>query len=192
MLTFEHPSKNISLKEYFEIEDADDEKHEYFEGKVIFMKGAQLSHNQITVNLVAEITTFLKQSNFSVFPSALRVATPLSDAYMYPDVTIVDGNMQKNNDAFDTCINPSVIIEVMSESTYNRDMGYKFFYYQQIPSFKEYVLVDSSRCFVMTARRQEDNAWKFKTIEHIHQLLTIHTIKMLLPLGDIYSGVSLP
>ena len=178
--------KYITPQEYLEMEAHADEKHEYFDGKVIAMSGTKEAHSRIVVNLIGEIGGFLKGKACDVFPSDLRIATPSSNSYMYPDVSIVCGDIEKKDGEFDTCVNPSVIIEVMSESTRDKDRGYKYFYYQQIQSVKEYILVDSAGYFVQSVYKQPDDSWKFGTTEDINMSLNIHTIGLSLPLNDIY------
>jgi len=182
--------KFITPQEYLEAEVLADEKHEYFDGHIITMAGARDAHNRIVANLLGAIHSFLKSKTCDVFPSDLRIATPSSNAYMYPDVSIICGEVEKKDGEFDTCTNPSVIIEVMSDSTKDKDRGYKFFYYQQIPSVKEYILVDSISCFVQSIRRQQDDSWKFETIEDIKSSLIISTIGLLLLVSDIYYRVA--
>jgi Uma2 family endonuclease len=182
--------KFITPREYLEAEVLADKKHEYFDGHVITMAGAREAHNRVVANLIAEIHGFLKTKSCDVFPSDLRIATPASNAYMYPDVSIVCGQAQMKDGEFDTCTNPSVIIEVMSDSTRDNDRGYKFFYYQQIPSVKEYILIDSISRFAECIRRREDGSWKFEQETGINASITIHTIGLTLSLQDIYYRVS--
>ena len=182
--------KYISPKEYLEAEVLADEKHEYFDGNIINMAGAREAHNRIVANLMREIGVFLKGKSCDVFPSDLRIATPSSNSYMYPDSSIVCGDIEKKDGEFDTCTNPSVIIEVMSDSTRDKDRGFKFFYYQQIPSVKEYILIDSLSYFVQSIRRQQNDLWQFETIENINISLNIPSIGLSLPLSDIYYRVT--
>lgn len=184
--------KHISPKEYLDMEVVAEEKHEYFDGEVVAMAGARENHNRIVANLIGEIHNKLKGKTCDVFPSDLRIKTPSSNSYLYPDLSIVCGDVEKKEGEFDTCSNPSVIIEVMSESTRDRDMGYKFFYYQQIPSLKEYILVDSLNYYAAIIRRQQDDSWKFDTTTDIHSSLEIRTISLSIPLTDVYYKVSLP
>jgi Uma2 family endonuclease len=181
--------KFISPREYLEAEVLADEKHEYFDGNIVAMAGAREAHNRIVANLLRDMGAFLKGKTCDVFPSDLRVATPSSNSYMYPDVSIVCGDIQKKDGEFDTCTNPSVIIEIMTDSTREKDQGYKFFYYQQIPSVKEYILIDSLSCYVQTIQKQQDGLWKFETIEHISASVAINTIGLTMPLADIYYRV---
>lgn len=182
--------KYITPEEYLEAEVLAFEKHEYFEGHIVAMAGAREAHNRVVANLIGEAHQFLKGKSCDVFPSDLRISTPASTAYMYPDVSIVCGEVEKKDDQFDNCTNPAVIIEVMSDSTRDNDRGYKFFYYQQIPSVKEYILVDSTSCFVECIRRQSDDSWKFERVTDINASIHIHSIGLQLSLQDIYYRVS--
>jgi len=120
-----------------------------------------------------------------------RVTTPLFDSYMYPDVMIVCGKTEKKKDCFDTLTNPSVIIQILSPSTSEKDKGLKFLYYLQIPSLEEYILVDSNRYNVTTFRKQEDDSWKIFTTVDINASHVINTIQFELPLNDLYYMVEI-
>jgi len=182
--------KYISPKEYLEAEVLADEKHEYFDGNIVAMAGAREAHNRIVANLMRDIGVFLKGKGCDLFPSDLRIATPSANSYMYPDASIVCGDIEKKDGEFDVCTNPSVIIEVMSDSTRDKDRGFKFFYYQQIPSVKEYILIDSLSYYVQSIRRQQNDLWQFETIENMDVSLNIPSIGLSLPLVDIYYRVS--
>ncbi len=54
---------------------------------------------------------------------------------------MVCGALQFDDNHQDTLINPTLIVEVLSESTQDYDRGGKFTQYRKIPSFVEYVLV---------------------------------------------------
>jgi Uma2 family endonuclease len=183
--------KYISSEEYLSLEKDAKEKHEYFDGQVIAMVGATEEHNRIVANLMRDIGSFLKGKDCDVFPSDFRVATPSSDSYMYPDVSIVCGHIQKKEAGFDTLLNPSVIIEVMSDNTKSIDRGYKFFSYQQIISLQEYILIDSLKYEVQSICRTANNLWAFNKIETLDSFLLIETIQLQLPLSDIYYRVQL-
>jgi len=182
--------KYISPEEYLELEINAEEKHEYFDGKILAMAGATEAHNRIVANLIGEVHNFLKGKDRDVFPSDLRVTTPLFSSYMYPDVSIVCGGIEKRGDNFDTVTNPSVIIEVMSPSTMDRDLGFKFWYYLQIPSLKEYILIDAATSSVRTVIKQDDGSYKISNVKGKDSSLFINTIGMELPLSDIYRKVS--
>ena len=111
---------------------------------------------------------------------------------MYPDVTFVCGQPELTDAQFDTLKNPMVVFEVLSPSNEDHDRGKKFFFYRQIPSFKEYFLVDTTRPFIEISRREENGAWKFETIEDLTAQLLIASVGISIPLAEVYRNVNFP
>jgi Uma2 family endonuclease len=178
--------KYTTPEEYLEMEKNSIEKHEYIRGEVIAMAGASKDHVRINRNLVTEIGSFLKGKPCEVFGTDLRVITPFSESYLYPDAMIVCREPEMKEGCFDTLTNPSVIIEILSPSTSGYDKNYKLIYYMQIPSLKEYIIVDSSSYSVTTFRRMENGTWDIYTTTDINASHTINTIQLPLAMKDIY------
>ena len=174
------------------MDETTDVKHEYVDGNVMAMAGATREHNRIVSNLIRETGTFLKGRDCDVFPSDFRVTTPAGNNYFYPDATIVCGSINLQPDVFDTLLNPVLIFEVMSKATENIDRGYKFFYYQQIPSLQEYVLIDSRKHLVEVIRRQAEGTWKFDKYLLAEEQVHLASIDCKLTFEDIYYRVQLP
>jgi len=181
----------VSPQEYLTIERAAEYKNEYYHGQILAMSGASLNHNRIDGNLITSIGNFLKGKNCLVLPSNMRITTPSYDSYMYPDASIVCGDPQLEDGQFDTLLNPSVIFEILSPSTRAIDKGRKFFFCQQIPSLKEYIMIDSLKKFIQVARRQSDESWKFENMDETHSSLHIQTINFQLLLSEIYYDTGL-
>ena len=179
-----------SPQEYLAFERVSKEKHEYFQGKLVAMAGASLIHNRLVANLLGEIREALKNKPCEILPSDIRVSTPSRESYMYPDAVIVCGQPEMEDDKIDTLKNPVVIFEILSPSTEDHDRGRKFFFYRQIPSFKEYILVDSTKSFVEISRREENGAWKFETISDPDGQLFISSIGISIPMAEVYRNVS--
>jgi len=97
------------------------------EGLLVTMAGASINHNQVLSNLIGAINPSLKGKSCNVFSSDLRVHIPINNSFTYPDLSIVCGKHKLPDDHFDTLLNPSVIIEVLSPSTENYDRGNKFY-----------------------------------------------------------------
>ena len=91
----------------------------------------------------------------------------------------------------DTIKNPTVIIEVMSPTTEQYDRGTKFFYYMQIPTLKEYLLISSTTMFAQSIRKQADASWKFDDRKDIGDQLPITSISHKISLKEIYENVVL-
>ena len=181
--------KHISASDYLELERSSKEKHELFQGKIIAMAGASISHNRIVSNAIGNLNNFLKGKGCEVFPSDLRVHIPTSESFTYPDVTIICGKPEMVDDKQDTIKNPTIIIEVMSPSTEQYDRGTKFFYYMQIPTLHEYMLIDSTKVFAQTIRKQTDDSWKFDELKNENDQLTFTSIAHQILLKEIYENV---
>ncbi len=181
--------KHISSSDYLELERSSKEKHELFQGKIVAMAGASISHNRIVSNTIGNLNNFLKGKGCEVFPSDLRVHIPSSESFTYPDVTIICGNPEMVDYKQDTIKNPTVIIEVMSPTTEQYDRGTKFFYYIQIPSLQEYILIDSAKVFAQTIRKQTDGSWKFDELKNENDQLTLLSIAHQISLKEIYENV---
>ncbi|HRP56577.1 Uma2 family endonuclease [Agriterribacter sp.] len=179
----------ISPEAYLAAERASESRNEYYDGHIIAMAGASLRHNRIAMNLYREVGSFLKGNRFNMLPSDMRVCTPSHDSYMYPDAVIVCGEPQLEDDKFDTLLNPSVIFEILSPSTSSVDKGRKFFFYREIPSLKEYIMIDALRPFVIASRRQPANSWAFENTDE--GSFTVQTIGFTLTLQEIYDGTDI-
>ncbi|HEV8283253.1 MAG TPA: Uma2 family endonuclease [Chitinophagaceae bacterium] len=181
----------ITPAQYLEMERAAEYRSEYYDGYVRAMSSASLKHNRIARNLYNTIGNFLKEKSCEILPSEMRVSTPSHDSYMYPDALIVCGKPELEDDKFDTLKNPSVIFEILSLSTAMIDKGRKFFFYQQIPSLMEYIMIDSLQRFIQLGRKQFDGSWRFEQISDPNGVLTIKTIDLDLPLSEIYDSTEL-
>src|SRR4029450_608077 len=75
------------------------------------------------------------------FSSDLRVKVSETGLYTYPDVAGACGEPRFEDTHVDTLLDPTVIIEVLSDSTEGYDRGAKFAHYRRLASLREYVLI---------------------------------------------------
>ena len=152
------------------------------------MAGASLIHNEIVANLISIFNQFLKDKPCKVYPSDLRLRIEKSGLYTYPDITIVCGKTELLDNKFDTLKNPTVLIEVLSDSTEKYDRGQKFSFYREIPSLKEYILVSSKTMKIEKFKRLEDGNYLYIESNE-HQPFPIDSIDMNLNLEDVYNKI---
>lgn len=96
------------------------------------MAGASYEHNVIEDNIRLSTGNFLKGNQCRSFGSYLRVHVPEHAFYTYPDILVICNEPKFLPDTFDTVINPSVLIEILSEGTADFDKGLKFDLYRRI------------------------------------------------------------
>lgn len=127
----------VSPKEYLTLERQALDKSEFFNGEIIPMAGVTRNHNRIRDNVNGKILYHLEEATCQSFSSDMRVHIPATGLYAYPDLVIVCGEPELLPDEFDNLLNPTVLLEVLSEGTEDYDRGRKFVRYRSIPSFQE-------------------------------------------------------
>ena len=193
------PEEYIAL-ERKAIPDADTVRNEYVKGEIIAMSGASREHNLITNNISGELRNLLKSSGCETYASNMRVSSPLTSSYFYPDVVVVCEEPRFEDDVFDILLNPTILVEVLSASTEAYDRCEKFGHYRHLASLQEYILISQDKVLVERYRRQKkhDTApvpakdWIFTAFQALEDILPLTAIECELPLQEIYERVTFP
>lgn len=181
--------KKLTIEEYLTFERESSEKHEYYRGEVFLMSGASLQHNIIFSNLFGELTMCLKGKSCRPYGSDMRVCIPQNTLFTYPDISIFCGDISQYED--DNAIGPTVLIEILSPSTKNYDRSEKFKLYREIPTLREYILVESEAIGIEVFRLNTTGHWELEEYKNIDQNLSIPSVSLALPLRDIYRDTKL-
>ena len=181
----------FTIEEYLQMEQASEEKHEYYQGEIFAMSGAKVPHNIIAMNLAISLGLKLKGKSCKPFNSDQRIHIPQSSLFTYPDISIVCGEIiTLNNDDWNV-LNPSVIIEVLSPGTKDYDRGGKFKLYRDIATLKEYILVDSETVSIEVFRINDGGHWELEEYRKIDDSLSVKWIGVSIPVIEIYEGTKL-
>ncbi len=186
------PQKTLKMSpdEYLEFERASEIKHEYFNGEIFAMTGAKVNHNRIGSNINRHLGNQLADRPCDIFLSDMRVKVQSINKYTYPDIVVVCGDLELEDQKFDTLLNPIIIIEILSNSTELYDRGKKFLHYRLIPSLKEYILVSQYHCQIEKFVRGDDGIWRlFDPHTDMEESIKIDAIDCELLLSDIYNRV---
>lgn len=180
------PKYYLSPEEYLALERKAEFKSEYMDGVVYAFAGGSPRHNLIVANIIITLGGQLKGRPCRVYPSDLKVRTPNSNRFFYPDVSVVCGDDEVADDEQDVILNPTLIVEVSSESTAAFDRGKKFLSYQQIDSLQEYLLVSQDEILVEGYARQGSDRWLYTKATGLEGSLTLSSIECELTLRDVY------
>ncbi len=186
------PKPYLTPEQYLTLERTAAYKSEYFRGEVFAMAGASPTHVLVVSNMVAALHGQLRRRPCTVYSTDLRVKVEASGLYTYPDIVVVCGDLQFDDDHQDTLLNPTLIVEVLSESTKDYDRGGKFAQYRKIPSFAEYVLVAQDEYHVEHFVKQPQGGWLLSETNRLEDTLTLSSIECILPLSDVYEKVQFP
>ena len=132
----------------------------------------------------------LKGSSWIVFESNMRVKVEATGLYTYPDVSVAYEEQRFADDEMDTLLNPTMIVEVLSESTERYDRGEKFRQYQQIASLREYMLVSQHAPRVELFVRETGGTWRLLQAEGLGARIGSPTLGVTLEMREIFANVT--
>jgi Uma2 family endonuclease len=199
-ITQDITTTHFTPDEYRVMEETAAERHEYCNGEIIAMAGGSEVHSAIATNLLVYLGFLLRDSNFRLYNSDLRVWIPEYNCGTYTDLMVVDGQPQLNGDRTDEILNPLVIVEVLSPSTEGYDRGDKFRKYRSLPSFCEYLLVSQTEPYIEQYHKLDDGSdseallqavrWQWQVYDHLDQSILLHSLNVEVPLGEVYRRIN--
>lgn len=162
------------------------DKHEYEAGVVYSMSGGSWNHGRIHVNLAAEVSTALKGTSCQAYSSDVKVLAGQSDAYYYPDLSVICGQPEQADKRGHVVANPVAVFEILSPSTEAHDRGRKFARYRLIPSLRAYILISQEERLVEVFTREGE---KWTLTDSSSGKAVIECIDTELDLDEIYLNV---
>lgn len=175
----------LTAAEYLAIERSSSTKHELFQGQLVAMAGASLEHNVIVGNIVAALHAALRDLPCVALPSDMKVLVRASGHYYYPDASVVCGTAEFADNERDAIVNPTVVVEVLSDSTERRDRGDKFHDYRSIPSCTDYLMCSSTEPLIEHYTRDTDS-WRLREYG-LGELLTLRGVDIRLSVAELYA-----
>ena len=182
------PVPCFTPEEYLALERAAETRSEYIDGLLLAQAGASESHILITVNVSRELSTQLRGRPCKVYVTDMRVRVAEGGLYAYPDVVVVCGQPEFQDQEFDVLLNPILIVEVLSSSTEGYDRGLKFARYRRRPSLQDYVLVAQDRLSVERYSRQGEH-WVLTEAAKLDDVMDLPSVGCTLALRDVYDKV---
>jgi Uma2 family endonuclease len=179
-------NKHWTAEEYLAFERASEERYEFFAGAIHLISGSSRNHNLIVVNTFTSLHYQTTQHSHEVYANAMRVRVNKRD-YVYPDVVVVCGEPQLEDDQLDTLLNPTLIIEVLSPSTEKYDRDEKFRSYCTLQSLQEYVLISQHTPRIERYLRHEDGQWLYVEVSGLESSVELTSIGCTLALVDVYN-----
>lgn len=164
-MSFPAPRRRFTFRDYLELEEASNVKHEFFEGEIYAMAGGTPEHAALSVAVSAALLAQLEGSDFRVYGSDLRVRVTETGLATYPDVTVVCGGLEHDPESPATIVNPTLIVEILSPGTEAYDRGEKLDQYKRIPSLRECLLVAHDRRGIEVWRRTSAGGWTSFALE---------------------------
>lgn len=133
------------------------DRNEFVAGEVFAMVGVRQAHNIATLNLAMALRSQVKGGPCRVFVESVKTRVEAADCFFYPDLAVTCDPRDRATP--DYISHPSLVVEVLSESTAAYDRGKKFAAYRKLESLQEYLLVDLETRRLELFRRNPENHW---------------------------------
>ncbi|MFK7922245.1 MAG: Uma2 family endonuclease [Bacteroidia bacterium] len=179
-------SHKLSVEEYLKMEQESEVRHEFHDGEVFAMAGGTYNHSVIGANALALIHGACAEKSCITFNGDMKVEIKASNKYLYPEVSVVCGPVDISEQTSHAITNPVLIAEVLSESTEGYDRGAKFRYYQQLASFREYLLIDQASPVVTVYYLNDKDVWEMRSYMGLEANFPLHSLDIEISLKALY------
>lgn len=183
------PKRLLSHLEYLARERVAEFRSEYYRGEMFAMAGGTPRHSLIKTNLMRELSIALKGRPCTAYDSDLRIRVSASGLYTYPDASVICGELQFDDERRDTVLNPTVLVEVLSDRSEAYDRGEKFDHYRKLASLKEYLLIAQNSPRLQRFSRNPDDTWTPQVVAGLDQSIELPSIGVTLSLAEVYDKV---
>jgi Uma2 family endonuclease len=185
----ESAPRQWTVEEFFAWQEKQPERYELVDGfPVRMMSGARNVHDDIVVNVLAELRNQLRGSGCRPFTGDGSVETRPGQIRR-PDIGVDCGRRDPN--ATKATL-PRVVVEVLSPSTRDFDTIGKLEEYKLVDSLEHILIVEPNAPEVMIWVRGTDGSWRQGIRRGLDQEIDMPEIGVTLPLAEIYDGVSFP
>ena len=164
-------------------------KHELIDGEVYDMSGGTGEHSQIAANIIFSLMSQLEPTTCRVNTSDMMLKVS-DDRYLFPDVSVVCGNPEYEDESRIALLNPILVVEVTSPSSAVDDRGLKRESYLRLPSVHANLIVDQHRINVELYERA-DVGWRLQVFTSQDDVISIEALDVKMPLSQVYRGISL-
>ena len=179
-----------SIEDFMVWEAEQAERHEYLNGEVFAMTGARDAHNTIALNVASQLRAALRGSPCRAFIADMKLRVDAADAVFYPDLMVTCDPRDRGPEADTAKRHPSLLVEVLSDSTAAYDRGRKFERYRLIESLREVLLIEQDRRHIDLFRREADDRWVLESYGPDGEL-QLASLDVKLTLESIYEDVDI-
>jgi Uma2 family endonuclease len=181
-------AEKLSMADYLVWENQQSTRHEFYRGEVFAMVGVRRVHGLVVLNLALAIKSQLKGSGCQVFSESLKLQVA-DDAIFYPDLFVTCDPADLKTDM--VFRKPTLIVEVLSESTQAYDRGLKYAAYRRLDSLREYVLVHPDTRRIEIFRRNQSGLFEIHDPAESEDL-HLASIDLRVPMADVFDGMESP
>jgi Uma2 family endonuclease len=177
----------VSYADYVAQEEKSPTKHEWLDGVIYDMAGGTPDHAGLAAAVLGILRNQLAGKRCRVFTADLKIRILATGLATYPDASVVCGRLELDPDSTTAVTNPTVLVEVLSDSSEAYDRGEKFAHYRRIPSLREYVLVGQLRPRIEVFRKNDAGQWVLVAEAGSGEQAALESIGCSLSVDEVYA-----
>ena len=177
-----------TYEDYLRALDVSGVKLEYCDGEIYAMAGGTPAHADLAAAAIRLLGNALL-GHSRVSSSDLKIRVEATDLSTFPDVTVVCGERRVSTRDPNAVVNPTLLLEVTSDSTEDYDRGEKLAHYKQLPDL-EVVLFVSHRKPQVTVVERTSQGWAEREVRSGEDVI-LRTPAARFALDELYAGVEL-
>jgi len=185
-----------TIEQYLNHEREADERSEFIDGEIYAMAGESGAHGDISMNLAGILQSQLRGTNCRGRIKDTKVRSGALKEHFgkgmisYPDLVVICGEPEYHDKHQDIVLNPTVIIEVLSDSTAEFDRGVKFVRFRNFnPTLSDYILVWQDEPHIEHYTRQASGDWLLREYDGLDKSFPIDSVNCSLSMADIYDRI---
>ncbi len=174
----EHVAERVwSAEEFLAWESQQPDRHELIDNRIYPMAGASRWHNVIAGRLIYLLISKLGGRRCEVYPGTMQVHVDPTATYTYPDVAVICGRPRFRSGMKPHLLeNPTLLFEVLSETTESIDRDRKLRQYLDIPSLEGYFLISQNEPLIEAFARRRDE-WLYRKYAGLDNSLVIEDLR---------------
>jgi Uma2 family endonuclease len=146
--------------DYVALEESSSTKHEYLAGEIYAMAGGSEEHSALAAEVLRALGNAVGERPCRVHTSDLRIYVEATGMATFPDGALVCGKLEQHPPSpRATALNPTLLVEVTSDSSEEYDTSTKLESYQTIPSLRDYLIVSHRERRLTLHSRAADGTW---------------------------------
>ena len=151
---------HYTYADYVALELESSTKHEFLDGEIYAMAGGSEEHSALAAEVVRALGNALGERPCRVHTSDLRIYVEAAGLATFPDASVICGPLEQHAPSpRATALNPTVLLEVTSDSSEEYDTREKVEYYRSIPSLGDYIIVSHRERRITVHQRGDHGQW---------------------------------
>ena len=182
--------KRASADDYLNNERQTGARNELVNGKVIGRSGSNRSHNLIVSNVAIGVGSRLHGHKCEIYISNIRVKLE-NNFICYPDIAIVSGEPSFSDNRQDVLLNPTMVVEVVSNDMHASVKSTKLESFMAMSSVKECMMIREDEMRVEHYSKQNPKQWIYKIYNERDDVISLDSIGCKISLQEVYSQIKL-